>query len=171
MNAKKKALTRGEKVCAFIETYCLETDKLEKFQRKFLLEIYDNPVGTHTAMLSIARRHGKTALITETKSRKLKEQLGMSDWIDASLEKPPKLMGVLVQCEDLDPPVLAYWIPANTADRGPLQQDNVVHSVYRPYPEGWYTGKSIKNVHTPLKHKVISWQYAPSWSQNTPSWS
>lgn len=77
MNTNKKALTRGEKVCAFIETYCLEPDKLEKFQRKFILEICDNPVGTHTAMLSIARKNGKTALITETQSRKLKEQLGM----------------------------------------------------------------------------------------------
>mgnify|MGYP003436743438 CR=1 FL=1 len=89
----------------------------------------------------------------------------MSDWIDASLEKPPKLMGVLVQCEDLDPPVLAYWIPANTVDSGPLQQDDVVHSVYRPYPEGWYAGEYGKTVPLLLGHKVISWQYGPSWSK------
>lgn len=63
--------TRGEKVCAFIETYCLSPEgdligkpiKLEPFQRKFILEIYDNPVHTHSAYLSIARKNGKTALI------------------------------------------------------------------------------------------------------------
>lgn len=64
-------MTRGEKVCAFIEGYCLAPEgqhigkpiKLEEFQRKFVLQIYDNPVGTHTAILSIARKNGKTALI------------------------------------------------------------------------------------------------------------
>lgn len=67
----KKPLTRGEKVCSFIERYCLcpEGDHigkpivLEAFQRKFILEIYDNPNGTHSAYLSIARKNGKTALI------------------------------------------------------------------------------------------------------------
>jgi phage terminase large subunit-like protein len=66
-----KKMTRGEKVCAFIETYCLAPEgdligqpmKLEDFQRKFILEIYDNPVGTHSAYLSIARKNGKTGLI------------------------------------------------------------------------------------------------------------
>lgn len=69
--AKKKGLTRGQKVCAFIETYCLapegakvgEPIELEEFQRKFILQVYDNPKGTHTAILSIARKNGKTALI------------------------------------------------------------------------------------------------------------
>ena len=37
--------------------------KLEKFQRRFILEIYDNPLHTHSAYLSIARKNGKTALI------------------------------------------------------------------------------------------------------------
>ncbi len=68
---KKKPLTRGEKVIAFIERYCLTPEGkhigkpivLEPFQRKFLLDIYDNPHGTHTAILSIARKNGKTALI------------------------------------------------------------------------------------------------------------
>lgn len=165
MNAKKKALTRGEKVCAFIEACCLGPDRLEKFQRKFILEVCDNPVGARAAMLSIARKNGKTALITETQSRRLKERLGMSDWIDATLEKPPKLMGVLVQCEGLGPPMLAYWVPADTVDRGPLRRDNVVHSVYRPYPEGWYAGEYGKTAPLPLDHKVISWRYGPSWSQ------
>ena len=69
--ATRKTRTRGEKVIAFIETYCLAPEgehigkpiKLLPFQRKFLLEIYDNPVGTHSAFLSIARKNGKTALI------------------------------------------------------------------------------------------------------------
>ena len=69
--AKKKKLTRGEKVCAFIETYCLAPEgehigkpiELQKFQRDFILQIYDNPERTHTAILSIARKNGKTALI------------------------------------------------------------------------------------------------------------
>lgn len=64
-------MTRGERVVGFIEKFCLNPEgdligrpmKLEKFQRKFVLEIYDNPVGTHSAYLSIARKNGKTALI------------------------------------------------------------------------------------------------------------
>lgn len=71
MSTRKKKLTRGEKVCAFIEKYCLapEGDLIGKpiallpFQRKFILDIYDSPVGTHTAILSIGRKNGKTALI------------------------------------------------------------------------------------------------------------
>lgn len=67
----KRKLTRGQKVCAFIETYCCAPEgdkigqpiKLEPFQRRFILDIYDNPVGTHSAYLSIARKNGKTALI------------------------------------------------------------------------------------------------------------
>lgn len=67
----KKKLTRGEKVCAFIEKYCPVPEgadigkqmRLEPFQRKFILEIYDNPYVTHSAYLSIARKNGKTALI------------------------------------------------------------------------------------------------------------
>lgn len=66
-----RRLTRGQKVCAFIEKYCQAPEgdkigkpiKLERFQRRFLLDIYDNPVGTHSAYLSIARKNGKTALI------------------------------------------------------------------------------------------------------------
>jgi phage terminase large subunit-like protein len=64
-------LTRGEKVCAFIEAFCLVPEgdltgkpmKLEPFQRKFICEIYDNPYGTRRAYLSIARKNGKTGLI------------------------------------------------------------------------------------------------------------
>jgi phage terminase large subunit-like protein len=68
---RAKILTRGERVCAFIERYCLAPEgdhigkpiTLEPFQRQFILDIYDNPVGTHSAYLSIARKNGKTALI------------------------------------------------------------------------------------------------------------
>lgn len=69
----KRKRTRGEKVVAFVESYCRVPEgdadkigqlmKLEPFQRKFILEIYDNPYRTHTAYLSIARKNGKTALI------------------------------------------------------------------------------------------------------------
>ena len=64
-------MTRGEKVCAFIERYCLVPEgaqvgkpiKLAKFQRDFILAIYDNPAGTRRAYLAIARKNGKSALI------------------------------------------------------------------------------------------------------------
>ena len=64
-------MTRGEKVCTFVERYVPTPEgehigkpmKLEAFQRKFILDIYDNPYGTHSAYLSIARKNGKTALI------------------------------------------------------------------------------------------------------------
>lgn len=64
-------MTRGERVIAFIERYCKAPEgahvgqpiNLEDFQKKFILDVYDNPHGTHTAILSIARKNGKTALI------------------------------------------------------------------------------------------------------------
>lgn len=64
-------LTRGERVCKFIEGFILipEGDligkpmKLEKFQVDFIKSVYDNPQGTHTAILSISRKNGKTGLI------------------------------------------------------------------------------------------------------------
>ena len=37
--------------------------KLEPFQRKFILAVYDNKTGTKRAYLSIGRKNGKTALI------------------------------------------------------------------------------------------------------------
>jgi phage terminase large subunit-like protein len=63
--------TRGERIAAFIEKYCLIPSgdqvgrpmRLEPFQRKFLCETYDNPLGTRRAYLSIARKNGKTGLI------------------------------------------------------------------------------------------------------------
>jgi len=67
----KKVMTRGERVIAFVETYCLVPEgtllgkpvRLLPFQRKFILDVYDNPVGTSRAILSIARKNGKTGLI------------------------------------------------------------------------------------------------------------
>lgn len=64
-------MTKGEKVIAFIERYCRVPDgehigeplQLAEFQKQFILDIYDNPNGTHTAYLSIARKNGKTGLI------------------------------------------------------------------------------------------------------------
>ena len=64
-------MTRGEKVCAFIERYCLVPEgklvgkplKLMKFQRDFIKGIYDNKHGTSPAYLSVARKNGKSALI------------------------------------------------------------------------------------------------------------
>jgi phage terminase large subunit-like protein len=37
--------------------------KLMEFQRRFILDIYDNPKGTSRAYLSVARKNGKSALI------------------------------------------------------------------------------------------------------------
>lgn len=37
--------------------------KLLDFQRRFILEVYDNPAGTRRAYLSIGRKNGKTALM------------------------------------------------------------------------------------------------------------
>lgn len=64
-------MTRGEKVIAFIERFCIVPDgilvgqpmRLEPFQTKFILSVYDNPAGTSRAILSIARKNGKTGLI------------------------------------------------------------------------------------------------------------
>lgn len=65
------AMTRGERVCAFIESFCCVPEgdlvgqpmRLEAFQRRWILAVYDNPVGTRLAILSIARKNGKTPLI------------------------------------------------------------------------------------------------------------
>jgi len=66
-------MTRGERVCAFIERYCKVPSgdmvpvgsrlKLEQFQRRFICDMYDNPYSTRRAYLSMARKNGKTALI------------------------------------------------------------------------------------------------------------
>lgn len=64
-------MTRGEKVIAFIQAFCLIPEGehvgkpvvLADFQRRFLLDIYDNPAVTDTAILSIARKNAKTGTI------------------------------------------------------------------------------------------------------------
>ncbi len=64
-------MTRADRVIKFIETFCRVPEgalvgapiRLEAFQRDFIADIYDNPVGTKKAYLSLARKNGKTALI------------------------------------------------------------------------------------------------------------
>ena len=64
-------LTTGEKVCKFISEYCVtpegshvgKTVTLDAFQVAFILAVYDNPHGTSLAILSIARKNAKTAII------------------------------------------------------------------------------------------------------------
>lgn len=64
-------MTRGERVIAFIHRYCLVPEgklvgkpmRLEEFQQRFILDVYDNPVGTTEGILSIARKNGKSGLI------------------------------------------------------------------------------------------------------------
>lgn len=64
-------MTRGERVIRFIESYLIvpEGDLIGQpvvllpFQTKFILDVYDNPAVTDTAILSIARKNAKTATI------------------------------------------------------------------------------------------------------------
>jgi phage terminase large subunit-like protein len=64
-------MTRGQKVLKFIEKFCVVPEGLHvgkpvtlaQFQRDFILAIYDNPHGTDTAILSMARKNAKTATI------------------------------------------------------------------------------------------------------------
>jgi len=66
------AMTRGERVIAFVQMYCLTPSgakvghplKLMSFQRRFITDIYDNPAGTRRAFLSVGRKNGKSALIS-----------------------------------------------------------------------------------------------------------
>lgn len=64
-------MTRGERVITFIHEFCVVPEGdfvgnpvvLEDFQKKFILAVYDNPAGTDTAILSIARKNAKTGTI------------------------------------------------------------------------------------------------------------
>lgn len=64
-------MTRGEKVCAFIEKFCRIPEgakvgqpiELAGFQRQFILAVYDSPRQVRRAYLAIARKNGKSALI------------------------------------------------------------------------------------------------------------
>lgn len=68
---RKSKDSRGRKVIDFIEHFCLIPEgmhvgkpvQLAKFQKKFILDIYDNPAGTRRAYLAIARKNGKSSLI------------------------------------------------------------------------------------------------------------
>lgn len=63
--------TRGERVIAFVEAYCRVPEgklvgrpmRLDAFQKDFIRKVYDNPHGTRRAILSIARKNGKSGLI------------------------------------------------------------------------------------------------------------
>lgn len=64
-------MTRADRIVAFIERHCLTPDGamvgrplvLAEFQRQFIRDVYDNPAGTRRAVLSVARKNGKTGLI------------------------------------------------------------------------------------------------------------
>lgn len=68
---KPESLTRGERVCSFIETACVIPEGslvgqpvvLDVFQVAFVLAVYDNPATTKAAILSMSRKNAKTALI------------------------------------------------------------------------------------------------------------
>jgi phage terminase large subunit-like protein len=63
--------SRGERVIAFIERYCIVPEgtrvglpmQLEDFQKEWILAVYDNPELTELAILSMAKKNGKTGLI------------------------------------------------------------------------------------------------------------
>lgn len=65
------SLSRGGRVIAFIEKFCLVPEgahvgkplKLAPFQKKFIKSVYDNKHGTRRAYLSIARKNGKSGLV------------------------------------------------------------------------------------------------------------
>lgn len=64
-------MTRGQRIIAFVEQFCLTPEgaqvgqpmRLAEFQKQFILDVYDNPAGTRRAILSIARKNGKSGLI------------------------------------------------------------------------------------------------------------
>lgn len=64
-------MTRAERVIAFIERHCRTPEGkdfgkpivLDEFQRRFIFEVYDNEVPTELAILSTAKKNGKTTFI------------------------------------------------------------------------------------------------------------
>jgi phage terminase large subunit-like protein len=66
----RRQLTRAERNCQWIETYCVIPEgrdrgqpfKLRPWQRRDLIKIYDNPAVTRTAILSFGKKNGKTSL-------------------------------------------------------------------------------------------------------------
>ena len=71
MGKTVKAETIGEKCIRFVHTYCLVPEgsqvgqpmRLEPFQQQFFLDVFDNPNKTRTAIYSVARKNGKSALV------------------------------------------------------------------------------------------------------------
>ena len=64
-------MTRAARIIEFIERYCLVPDGaqvgqplvLAEFQKQFIRDVYDNPHGTRRALLSVARKNGKSGCI------------------------------------------------------------------------------------------------------------
>lgn len=64
-------MTRAARIITFIEGFCVTPEgadvgqplRLAEFQKQFITDVYDNPAGTRRAILSIARKNGKSALI------------------------------------------------------------------------------------------------------------
>ena len=64
-------MSRAARVIAFIERFCVVPEgahvgqplRLEDFQKDFVRAVYDNPAGTRRAILSVARKNGKSGLI------------------------------------------------------------------------------------------------------------
>ena len=64
-------MTRAARIITFIEGFCVTPEGadvgkplvLAEFQKDFIRDVYDNPAGTRRAILSIARKNGKSALI------------------------------------------------------------------------------------------------------------
>src|SRR5690606_24893495 len=64
-------MTRAEAVIEFVHRYCVTPEGaavgtplvLADFQRDFIRAVYDNPAGTRRALLSVARKSGKSTLI------------------------------------------------------------------------------------------------------------
>jgi phage terminase large subunit-like protein len=69
--AEARPMSRGERVIAFIERYCFVPEGtkagklivLDPFEKKFIYDVYDNPAKTQLAILSMAKKNGKTAFI------------------------------------------------------------------------------------------------------------
>ena len=65
------ALTLGERVIAFAHQHLKTPEgllvgkplQLDPYQQAFIIAIFDNPVQTHTAVLSVGRRNGKTLVL------------------------------------------------------------------------------------------------------------
>lgn len=64
-------MTRAARIITFIEGFCVTPEGadvgkplvLAEFQKDFIRDVYDNAAGTRRAILSIARKNGKSALI------------------------------------------------------------------------------------------------------------